>query len=415
MKNVFSLICLLITIFSSGYLQSQNIAIVADHLVVEEYNQIPQLYIDEVKKMLLSYLGESHAAGLFYGLQILEDYDNKFAFTPIWNGAPDSPSNNNLRVLRNHYSYRSSWDLGGEEDTWTHKEAINNINAFFQMQRNDNNPINAFVFGWCWDMSVSLDCQNGWAGLIYTDFQKSQSTSYWDLNSTNPNLQDYLDAWTDYEENNLDIAIIYSTGPVDGSGKTDCRGYQRWLKNNFIRDWVKHGEKKRYLFDYADILCWNDADQEHLESSDGYTFPAIHPDNEGNYDGGHGGCHISQAGTVRLAKAMWWLLARIAGWQDPSKIKIPKNIIPDKPKLGHNYPNPFNPSTKIKFSIPKPEHVKIEVYTIIGQKIEILLNKQMPVGYHEVNFNAKNLSSGIYLYKIEAGEFQDVKKMVLIN
>ena len=112
---------------------------------------------------------------------------------------------------------------------------------------------------------------------------------------------------------------------------------------------------------------------------------------------------------------MWWLLARIAGWQDPSKIKIPKNIIPDKPKLGHNYPNPFNPSTKIKFSIPKPEHVKIEVYTIIGQKIEILLNKQMPVGYHEVNFNAKNLSSGIYLYKIEAGEFQDVKKMVLIN
>jgi hypothetical protein len=83
--------------------------------------------------------------------------------------------------------------------------------------------------------------------------------------------------------------------------------------------------------------------------------------------------------------------------------------------LEQNYPNPFNPSTKIEYSLPKPETVKIEVYNIIGQKIQTLLNKPMPAGYHEVEFNGQSLSSGIYLYRIEAGSWQDVKKMVLLK
>jgi len=79
------------------------------------------------------------------------------------------------------------------------------------------------------------------------------------------------------------------------------------------------------------------------------------------------------------------------------------------------YPNPFNSSTKIKFTLPKPETVKIEVYNIIGQKIQTLLNKPMPAGYHEVEFNGQNLSSGVYLYRIQAGVWQDVRKMVLVK
>ena len=84
-------------------------------------------------------------------------------------------------------------------------------------------------------------------------------------------------------------------------------------------------------------------------------------------------------------------------------------------ELFSNFPNPFNPSTKIKFALPKPETVTIEVYNIIGQKIQTLLNKPMPAGYHEVEFNGQNLSSGIYLYRIETGQWQDIKKMVLIR
>lgn len=84
-------------------------------------------------------------------------------------------------------------------------------------------------------------------------------------------------------------------------------------------------------------------------------------------------------------------------------------------KLFQNYPNPFNPSTKIKFALPKPIEVKIAVYNTLGQKVKILLNKAMNAGHHEVEFNAKNLSSGVYYYRIEAGKFHKVKKMILIR
>jgi len=84
-------------------------------------------------------------------------------------------------------------------------------------------------------------------------------------------------------------------------------------------------------------------------------------------------------------------------------------------KLLQNYPNPFNPSTQISFRLPQQEHVTLEVYNTLGQNIETLLNKPMIAGNHLVEFNAKNLPSGIYFYRIEAGEFRQVKKMVLLR
>jgi hypothetical protein len=87
----------------------------------------------------------------------------------------------------------------------------------------------------------------------------------------------------------------------------------------------------------------------------------------------------------------------------------------EKFRLFQNYPNPFNPSSKIKYYLPKPENVKIEVFNMLGQKIESLINKSMAAGLQEVEFTAKNLPSGIYLYQIEAGEFQHVKKMILLR
>lgn len=89
---------------------------------------------------------------------------------------------------------------------------------------------------------------------------------------------------------------------------------------------------------------------------------------------------------------------------------IPKSFL-----LEQNFPNPFNPSTIIKFTLSKTEYVNIEVFNALGQKIKTLLNKHMIAGHHEVEFTAGNLSSGIYFYRIEAGEFQEVKKMVLLK
>ena len=83
--------------------------------------------------------------------------------------------------------------------------------------------------------------------------------------------------------------------------------------------------------------------------------------------------------------------------------------------LYQNFPNPFNPTTNIKYRLPKSEMVAIEIFNLMGQKIETLVNNKMPAGLHQVKFNANDLPSGIYLYRIEAGEFLEVKKMILIR
>ena len=80
-----------------------------------------------------------------------------------------------------------------------------------------------------------------------------------------------------------------------------------------------------------------------------------------------------------------------------------------------NHPNPYNLTTTIKYDLPKPENIKMEIFNLLGQRMATLLNKQMPTGSHEIEFTAKNLTSGVYLYRISAGEFHQIKKMILLK
>lgn len=90
------------------------------------------------------------------------------------------------------------------------------------------------------------------------------------------------------------------------------------------------------------------------------------------------------------------------------------NAIPNKFALEQNYPNPFNPSTKISFSIPQKSNVTIKIYNNLGQIVETLYQKETEAGFHNVTWNAKS-ASGIYYYSIEAGDFKQTKKMVLLK
>lgn len=84
-------------------------------------------------------------------------------------------------------------------------------------------------------------------------------------------------------------------------------------------------------------------------------------------------------------------------------------------ELKQNYPNPFNPSTTINFSIPKSGFVKLAVFDLLGKEVASLVNETRSAGNYEINFNASNLSSGIYVYKITSGEFTASKQMILIK
>ncbi|MCX6751161.1 MAG: T9SS type A sorting domain-containing protein [Candidatus Nomurabacteria bacterium] len=93
--------------------------------------------------------------------------------------------------------------------------------------------------------------------------------------------------------------------------------------------------------------------------------------------------------------------------------RVSENEIPTGFVLSQNYPNPFNPTTKIEFALPRESNVILKVYNLLGQEVETLVNKVMPAGNHIVDFNASNLPSGVYMYKLQTSSFSVSKKMLL--
>ncbi len=92
-----------------------------------------------------------------------------------------------------------------------------------------------------------------------------------------------------------------------------------------------------------------------------------------------------------------------------------ENILPTEFRLEQNYPNPFNPTTSIEYSVPSSEYVSLKIFDILGNETATLVNEQKDAGKYKVQFNAYNLASGLYIYKIQAGSFTQVRKMLLLK
>ena len=98
------------------------------------------------------------------------------------------------------------------------------------------------------------------------------------------------------------------------------------------------------------------------------------------------------------------------GISDPFDLQIPQKFV-----LMQNYPNPFNPVTNIRFGLPVASDVVIEVYNILGQRVIKLLDERKPAGYHVVQFDASQFGSGLYFYRIQANQFNEIRKMLLVK
>jgi hypothetical protein len=83
--------------------------------------------------------------------------------------------------------------------------------------------------------------------------------------------------------------------------------------------------------------------------------------------------------------------------------------------LEQNYPNPFNPSTTIRYALPHRSHVTLTVFSILGQQITTLVNGDIDAGYHTVQFDGSELASGVDLYRMQAGNFVQTRKLLLVR
>ncbi len=112
-----------------------------------------------------------------------------------------------------------------------------------------------------------------------------------------------------------------------------------------------------------------------------------------------------------------WYPDKKAEWEEWLKTDIREvsSNIPSKYILSQNYPNPFNPTTEMNFSIPVSGNTTLAIYNVLGQKVATLVNEELSAGSYKYQFDASNLTSGIYFYKLQSNDYSQVKKMMLIK
>lgn len=417
-------------IFLTGCVIPTNLfsQIIADHTVVAEYDRIPQAYINEVKKMWVIVAGESHSKGYRIGCQLLENMDSRFQVNIKESGNPEGYTDQHLRLSRatwGDFTNESGWIYNyGEEDWFTNATAISRTKAHLTYCNTNNLQIAAMGFGWCWDMTadnwpagtVDPVHQVRWAGRSYDGPEGSRrwglDATDFDLTGNSVCMDTYLNATNEYNiysiTNSFPTKIFYTTGPVDANENLNENGYQRHIKHEYIRDFVK-ASPDRILFDYDDILCWNnDSDQREVTWTDYggilQTFHAIHPDNLVDMDGTYteDGDHIGQRGALRLAKAMWWMLARMAGWDG---VTLGVNQPADEAKI-RMQPNPVGDFLTVHLDQTLPSGSLI-VSDLNGRE---LLNKQLLEARTEVDMSG--LPNGVYIVQILQADGIEMRKIV---
>ena len=281
-----SIVFILMIIFVNNNLWGQPI--IADHNAVSEFDQIPDFWINEVKKMLITIPGESHGRGYMYGLVLLEGIDSKYAVNITWEGEPEAQTETHLRAVRTYRNNSNRWsEAGGEEDFFTSSSAVTMMQNNLDYMRNTlDNPISLFMFGWCWDMTWhngpggELDPEYflHWAGSSEGgpegDERWGLDSDDYALTNNSVSMDNYIDAVVSYNSHDPLTITAFSTGPADNHTSNET-GYQRFVKHQYIRNYV-NSHPNSVLFDYTDILSHNE-DGEQFIDQDGWTdFNSVH-------------------------------------------------------------------------------------------------------------------------------------------
>jgi len=185
-------------------------------------------------------------------------------------------------------------------------------------------------------------------------------------------------------------------------------------KGNMIEELRQHWEETEWINDYWENYIYDEngyktdqlLQEWNGENCENYKKHTYGYDNDGN---------STEEFVQKWSLTSWENYQKFAFFWLPFTTLQELTVHVNNFQLSQNYPNPFNPSTRIEFTLPKSEFVILKIFNIIGQEVETLVNGKLNAGNHTYQFDGSNLTSGVYMYRIEAREFQQVRKMVLIK
>lgn len=382
MKVTFIIFFAMIFLYNFNLLFGQGI--IADHNAVQDFDSIPAYWLEQAKQFNIHYGHTSHGAQLTTGLNRVEDSTHNFEV-----GQGFLPTGDALCMFDGTYKNESYVSYVEPDDYWESEAGMNCTRYVLE----NYSDINISMFMWCWQI-------------------RTNNTTY---------VQGYLDAMSQLEQEYPDVTFIYITGHCQNyeghhfTGPTSYWnpfGWNTHINNEYIRQYCQNNNK--VLFDFGDIDCWWNGDCDYGDYN-GNIFPREH--DHYNLDQA---AHTSYENCENKGRAVWWLMARLAGWEGVSGLIEDPQKSPKQFKIYQNYPNPFNPTTKIKYVVDKHGFVKLFIFNTLGQIIRTLIfNFHSPGTYTAIwdgkNDLGKEVSCGTYYYSIQMDNINHIRKMILLR
>ena len=350
--------------------------LIIDHNCLD-ISEIPASWIDSVQaNCKMHYAHTSHGGQLTSGLSMIASSDTSYKYART------------LCSLPNESGAFCIFD-GQEFDDYITPDEYWQTSTGMNYTRNvlNNNPsINYSMWSWCTQV-------NGYSEDA---------------------IQAYLDSISKLETEFPNVTFIYMTGNAQSwhghhTYTSDQGGYNRYLRNEQIRQYCRDNNK--VLFDFADIDCWYDGDMD-TSSYEGNVFPREHDQYNVNES-----AHTSNLNCEHKGRAFWWMMACMAGWEPSSGIEE-KNTLEDKLKLSFKEIN--NSIIKIRYEIPKTSAVSLKIYNLLGKEVKTLEEENKTAGIYTINWDKRGkdnqiLPSGVYFISIKAGKEKTSKKVPILK